>query len=119
MEMAANLRKFAVGAHKLVRAAFRMRAREANALYAGNSGDCLKKARKRLGVSARARRVLLVPRRVANAVPEHALPQEAHFLDAAFHERGDFGYDFARRAGVFVAADIRHDAVAAAVVAPK
>ena len=93
--------------------------REANALDAGDSRHRLKEPRERLDVSTRARRVLLVPRRVAHAVPEHALPQEAHFLDAAFRERGDFGDDFARGAGVFVAADVWHDAVAAAVVASK
>ena len=116
VEMAADLRKFGVRAHQFVRAALRMRAREADALQSVDGAQRLEEARERLRVATGAGRIVEQPRLVAHAVAQNALPEQAHLLHAARGERAHLGHHFARRSRILVSSNIGHDAVAAAVV---
>ena len=116
--MAADLRELAIGAQQLVGAALWMRRGEADARNPRNCGDRLEKPREGLRVTAWARRIALVPRRVPLAIAQDALPQKAHFAHAMRGKRAHFSDDFPRRARILVASHVWNDAVAATVVAP-
>ena len=119
MEVAADLGELGVGAHELVRAAFRVRAREADAREAVDGAEGLQEAREGLGVAAGAGRIVGQPRLVAHAVAQDALPEQAHLLHAARGEGAHLGHHLAGGAGVLVPAHVGDDAVAAAVVAAE
>ena len=116
MQVTTDLRERPIDANQLVRTALRMRTRKTDALDARDGRDSLQQTWKRLRVTARTRRVLLVPGLVTDAVPQHALAQQTDLLDAAFGQCPNLRNDLARRTGILMSTHIGHDAIAAAVV---
>ncbi len=119
MQMVADGRQYAAGAHELVCDTRRMARRETQAGEAGNGRDRLQQTGEGLREPAGARRIRLVPDRIGAAVIHHALAEQGDFTHAVAHQCADLGDDLAGRPAVLRAAHIGDDAIRAAAVAAE